>query len=98
MAAEAQFAGDAHAVGFGLHAVKLNALLRFVALHPLQAVEEIKVPPGATKLAVGHHLQAAGALLFNHVANRLVFYRTQLLRVNLTAGELDPRLLDGVGT
>ncbi len=98
MAAEPQLARNAHSVGFGLHAVELNALVRVVTLHALQAVEEIKMPPGTTELAIGNHLQAAGALLLYHMANRFIFYRSQLLRVDLTAGEFYSRLFDGVGT
>jgi len=32
------------------------------------------------------------------MANRFIFYRSQLLRVDLTAGEFYSRLFDGVGT
>ena len=35
MIAEAQFARYAHAVGFGLHPVELNALLRIITLYAL---------------------------------------------------------------
>lgn len=35
MIAEAQFARYAHAMGFGLHPVELNALLRIITLYAL---------------------------------------------------------------
>ncbi|CAM6676542.1 hypothetical protein KLQUCK387B2_25235 [Klebsiella quasipneumoniae subsp. similipneumoniae] len=72
MVAKRQLAGNAHAVRFGLHAVELDPLLGIVTLNALQAVEEIKMPPCATKLAVGDHVQAAVALLLDQVTDRVI--------------------------
>ena len=65
MVAKRQLAGDANAVRFGLHAVELDPLLGIVTFNALQAIEEIEMPPCATKLTVGDHVQAAVALLLN---------------------------------
>ena len=94
--AKAQLAGDAHAVGFGLHAVKLDALLGIVTLNALKTVEEVEVPPGTAKLTVGHHMQAARTLLLDDVANGLVLHRAKLPGINLTAGKFQASLLDGI--
>ena len=83
-------------MGFGLHAVKLDALLRIVTLNALQSVEEVEVPPGTTKLTVGHHMQAARTLLLDDVANGLVLHRAKLPGINLTAGKFQASLLDGI--
>lgn len=63
---------------------------------PLQTIEEIEVPPCATELTVGDHVQAAGALLFDHLADRVIFHRAKLPGINLTAGKLLASLFDGI--
>ncbi len=98
MIAEAQLAGHAYAVSFGLDTVELNARVGIVTLYALQAIKEIKVPPGATELPVGDDVQAAGALLLYHVADRAVFNRTQLARIDFTRGKLNACLLNGIRT
>jgi hypothetical protein len=94
MVAEAQLAGDLYAAGFGLHAVELNALLRFIALHAVQAVKEIEVPPRAAELAVGDYFQAAGALVLYHLADRFVFDLAQGGGVDFPGLKLLAGLLD----
>ena len=94
--AKAQLAGHSHAVGFGLYSVELNPLLGIVTLNALKTVEEIEVPPGTAKFTVGHHMQAARALLLDDVANSLVLHRAKLSGINLAAGELQASLLDGI--
>lgn len=96
MLTKAQLAGDAHAVGFGLHAVKLDALLGIVTLNALKTVEEVEVPPCTAKLTVGHHMQAARTLLLDDVANGLVLHRAKLPGINLAAGKFQASLLDGI--
>ncbi|MNC11344.1 hypothetical protein D3C75_590380 [compost metagenome] len=81
---EAQFADHSHAVRFGLHAVKLNALLGLITLNTLQAIEKVKMPPRTTKLAVSHHMQAAGTLLFNRGTNGVIFHFSQLRSVDIS--------------
>ncbi|MNV75620.1 hypothetical protein D3C71_1689220 [compost metagenome] len=56
------------------------------------------MPPRAAELSVSDYVQAAGALLLNYMANRIVFHSAELPGVNLTAGELQSRLLNRVGT
>ena len=70
--AKRQLAGDANAVRFGLHAVKLDPLLGIVTFNALQAIEEIEMPPCAPKLTVGDHMQAAVALLLNQMTDRVI--------------------------
>ena len=70
--AKRQLAGDANAVRFGLHAVELDPLLGIVTFNALQAIEEIEMPPCATKLTVGDHMQAAVALLLNQMTDRVI--------------------------
>ena len=72
MVAKRQLAGDANAVRFGLHAVKLDPLLGIVTFNALQAIEEIEMPPCAPKLTVGDHMQAAVALLLNQMTDRVI--------------------------
>ncbi|MNE91929.1 hypothetical protein D3C80_1895990 [compost metagenome] len=83
---------------FGLYAVKLNALTGIVALNALQTIEEVEMPPRTAKFAVIHHMQAAGALLLNHVTNRVILDITQLYTVDFAAGEFESRLLDRIRT
>ncbi|BAN98618.1 hypothetical protein E05_38520 [Plautia stali symbiont] len=95
---KSDFAGDLHAVRFGLHAVELNALIGLEQLDTVQMAKEIKVPPGAAELTVGHHLQTVAALLHHHLANRIIFYLTQLVGAEGATGELLACLLNGSGT
>ncbi|MNE25898.1 hypothetical protein D3C80_1192420 [compost metagenome] len=98
MVAEAQFTGHAHAVCFGLHAVKLDALIRIVALNALQPIEEVEMPPRTAELTVSHHMQATGALLLNNVANRVIFNISQRAGIDFTAGKFESRLFDRIRT
>ncbi|MNT30142.1 hypothetical protein D3C72_1659210 [compost metagenome] len=98
MAAAAQFTGHAYAVGLGLHAVKLDALIRIVALNALQPIEEVEMPPRAAELTVSHHMQATGALLLNNVANRVIFNISQRAGIDFTAGKFESRLFDRIRT
>ncbi len=95
---ETEFAHHFHAMRFGLHAIKLNALLRFIALYAIQAIEEVEVPPAATKLAISDHFQAIFPLFRHHIANRLIFNLAQGSRINLSGCKLFARLLNGGGT
>ena len=85
-------------MGFGLYPVELNTLLRIVTLNPLQAIEEIEVPPGTAKFTVGHHMQTARTLLLDDVANGIVLHRAKLCGIYLTAGELQAGLFNGIRT
>ncbi len=96
MIAKRHFTGDAHALRFGLDAVELDALIHFHQLHALQRAEEVEMPPGAAKFAVGYHMQAAGALLLNGVTNRVVFDLTQVRGVYLPCRKLLAGLLNGI--
>jgi hypothetical protein len=57
MTGKADFAVDLERVRLGLHAVKLDAVIRQVKDHAVKAAKEIKMPPGAAKLAVGGEFQ-----------------------------------------
>src|SRR5712691_2608370 len=50
-------AADANALGLGLHALELDAVIELVDFDAVEQAEEIEVPPGAAKLAVGRELQ-----------------------------------------
>jgi hypothetical protein len=54
------------------------------------------MPPGATKLTVGDHMQAAGTLLLDNMADGLVLNRAKLPGINLTAGKFLTSLFDGI--
>ena len=98
MIAKCHFAGHAHALRFGLDAGELDPLVDFHQLHALQRGEKVEMPPGAAKLAVGDHRQAAGALGVHTGADGIVFNLTQRCRVNRAAGELFAGRFDGIRT
>src|SRR5208282_1668138 len=81
----------------GLDAVKLNALVGGVKRHAIEMPEEIEMPPGAAKLAVGGELQPDFLLLFDRVADLAVFGRAQRGIGNFVALVLGARLLQRGG-
>jgi hypothetical protein len=92
MTGEADLAVDLQRVRLGLHAVKLNAVVGQVEGHAVEAAEEIKVPPGAAKLAVGGDFQPDFLLLSDRPFDLAVFDRPQRFRANLVALPLGARL------
>ena len=62
-AGKVELARDLQALGLGLHAVELDAVVEHDALAAREVPEEIEVPPGAAELAVGGELQADLLLL-----------------------------------
>ena len=75
-----ELAGDLQALGLGLHAVELDAVVEHDALAARQVPEEIEVPPGAAELAVGGELQADLLLLGDDLPDLLVLDRLELRR------------------
>src|SRR5262249_2956162 len=60
---EADLAGDANALGLGLHPLELDAVAELVDLDAVEHAEEIEMPPGAAKLAVGREVKPDFLLL-----------------------------------
>ena len=80
MAGKADLAGDLDALGLGLHAVKLDAVLGGVGRHAVEAAEEIEMPPGAAEFAVGRELQPDVFLLLDDLLDLAIFDRFELRR------------------
>ena len=57
-------ADGAHALGLGLHAVKLDALVDPIKLDAVQPLEEVELIPGTAKLPVGGELAARSLPVF----------------------------------
>jgi hypothetical protein len=85
MTGKADLAADLEGVRLGLHAVKLNAVVGQVERHTVEAAKEIKMPPGAAKLAVGGKLQPNLLLLLDRPFDLAVFHRTQRFGGDLVA-------------
>ena len=79
---EVQLAGHLQALGLGLDAVELDAVVEHDALAAGQVPEEIEVPPGAAELAVGGELQAHLLLLLEDLPDLLVLDLLQLVGVD----------------
>ena len=92
MTGKADLAVDLERVRLGLHAVKLNAVVGEVELHAVEAAKEIKMPPGATKFAIGGEFQPDLLLLFDRPFDLAVFDRAQRFGGDLVALALEARL------
>lgn len=96
--AKSQFTGDRDAPGFGLHALKLNAVVGLVPFHPVQSYKEIPMPSGAAELPVRNDLQPQRAQLRDDACNLVVFHGAQLCGIYLAIGETLAGLLYRGGT
>src|SRR5581483_8045948 len=80
----------------GLHAGKLDALLRMEQLAAGELGEEIEMPPGAAELAVGRKLEAGRGLPMHDLLDFHVLDLAQLLGRNLVFLEFGARFLDAL--
>ena len=58
MVGEADLVDDPDALGLGLHALELDAVVELIELDAVEHAEEIEMPPCAAELAVGRELEA----------------------------------------
>ena len=70
---------------FATLAVELHSIVGMGGNNAVKAGQEIRVPHGAAKLAVGHRLKANTFLQLNHIANAAIFNRAQLVAGDFTA-------------
>src|SRR5262249_16944021 len=90
---EAELAGDARALRARLHALECDALLHHVAFGAVESPQEVEVPPGATKLAVGDGLEPDLLLLLDDALDLAIRARLERGRIDLALGMLLARLL-----
>src|SRR5215510_6367443 len=94
MAGKADPARDLDPFRARRNAVKLNTVVGGVGRHPVEAFEEIEVPPGAAELAVGGELEADLLLLLDDLLDLAVLDLLQLRRADLALLALRPRGLE----
>ena len=92
-----ELARHAQALGLGLDAVKLDAVIEHDPLATLKAPEEVEVPPGSAELAVGGELQADLLLLPDDLLDLLVLDPLELVRRDLALLALGARFLQRCG-
>src|SRR5262245_37787097 len=76
---EANLARDADALRLGLDPLKLDAVIELVKLHPVEHAEEIEVPVGSSKLAIGCEPEADFLLLLDDLFDFAVFDLLELI-------------------
>src|SRR6185437_7974980 len=94
MCGEADAADHAHALGLGLDAVEDDAVADLIKFDAVKPLEEIELPPGAAKLAVGGELEPDLLLLPDRLRDLAVFDRAQRAVGDLAALPLGSRLLE----
>ena len=94
---ESDLAHDAQALRLGLHAAELDALVALVQLDAVQHPEEVEVPPGAAKLAVGGERKPELLLLLDDLLDLAVLDRLELGRRDRALFALGARLLERRG-
>ena len=94
---EVELARDLQALGLGLDAVELDAVVEHHALAALELPEEVEMPPGAAELAVGGELQADLLLLPDDLPDLLVLDRFELVGRDLALLALGARVLERRG-
>ncbi len=87
-------AGDLDRMGFGRHAVELNAGFRREPFDAVEMLKEIEMPPSAAEFAVRHDLHAGLLLKLDRAFDLFVFDRFELRGVDLPGRQLHTRLLD----
>ena len=94
----AELAGDRDVLRPGLHARELDAVRGADQLGAVQQLEEVELPPGAAKLAVGRELQADLFLLLDDLFNFLILDRFQRGGIDLALLAFDARFFQRCGT
>src|SRR5262245_21526093 len=79
MIGEADLARNADALRLGLDALKLNAVIELVELHPVEHAEEIEVPVSSSKLPIGRELEPDFLLLLDDLFDFAVFDLFELI-------------------
>ena len=93
-----ELADHAQHHGLGLRALELDLALAEIGFDAVELAEEIVVPKGAAKLAVGHGTKPRFLLLADHGLDLAVFDRLEFFGGDLAALALGARLLEGGGT
>jgi len=93
VAAEAKLADHPHTLGLGGSPFERDALLRGERLATLQALQEIEVPHGASKLTVRDAAQTDLCLFGDYRFDSAVFDGPQFFRADLAASMASARLL-----
>ena len=92
MAAEAKLADHPHPLGLGSNPFERDALLRGERLATLQALQEIEVPHGASKLAVRDAAKTDLCLFGDERLDGAVLDGPQFFRADLAAFMASARL------
>src|SRR5262245_50837056 len=93
----AELADDAQHHGLGLRALELDLALAEIGLDAVDPAEEVVVPEGAAKLAVGDRLEADVLLLTDDLRDLAVLDRLELLGGDLAALAPPARRFQGGG-
>ena len=93
VAGKAELADDPRRAVLGLHPVELNAVIDLGDLDPVEHAEEIEMPPGAAKLAVGRDLQPDLFLLLDDLLDLAVLDLLERCRADLAFFPFRPRFL-----
>ena len=91
---EIQLADDADRIIAGLHAGELDAVIGVIELAAGEMAEEIEMPPGPAKFAVGCELEADAGLLTDHLGDLVVLDLAQMVGGDLAFFQLRARGLD----
>src|SRR4029450_1111854 len=97
MAGKADPAGNLDPFRARRNAMELDAGVRGVGGHPVEALEEVEMPPGAAKLAVGGELDPDLLLLLDHLLDLAILDLLQLRGADLALLALRPRGLERRG-
>ena len=87
----AELAGDGDVFRPGLDARELDAMRGADQFGAVEQLEEIELPPGAAKLAIGRKLQADLFLLFDDLLDLLIFDGLECGGVDLALLVFDAR-------
>ena len=93
-----ELADHAQHHGLGLRTLELDLALAEIGFDAVELAEEIVVPKGAAKLAVGHGTKPRFLLLADHGLDLAVFDRLEFFGGDLAALALGARLLERGGT
>ncbi len=80
MIGEADLSRDANALGLGLHALKLDAMIELVDFDAVEHAEEIEMPERAAELAVSRQREPDVLLLLDDLLDLAVLQRLELRR------------------
>ncbi len=93
MVGEAELAFDADALCLGLHALKLDTVIRRTDFDAVEHAEEIEMPPRAAEFTVGRELEPDLLLLLDDLLDLAVLDRGEVSRTDLALFPFGARLL-----